>query len=115
MDCVALDLYSEIVREMPVGVPQRMNGLGEWFGDAVSSAVDFIAPVASAIPLPFAQSIGAGLKVVGNIAKQISGKKEAPGATYSSNGANVSAAKPKVKVMAMVPQKKKKKIPMKKK
>lgn len=117
MDCVALDLYSEIIREMPVGVPQRMNGLGEWFSDAVSSAVDYISPVLSAIPLPMAQAAAGGLKTIGGIAKAIGSKKEAPGATYSSSGANVSAAKPKAKVqvMAVVPQKKKKKIPMKKK
>jgi hypothetical protein len=90
-DAIALDLYSEIVKEMPVGVPQRMNGMGEWFADAVSSAADFISPVLSAIPLPMAQSIGAGVKMAGGLAKSLGSKKEAPGQTYSSTGSNVSA------------------------
>jgi hypothetical protein len=96
-DSVALDLYSEIVKEMPVGVPQRMNGMGEWFADAVSAAADFVSPVLSAIPLPMAQTIGSGIKMAGNVAKSLGSKKEAPGQTYSSTGSNVSAkgAKPK--------------------
>jgi len=113
-DCIARDLYSEIVREMPVGVPQRMNGMGEWFADAVSSALDFVAPVASAIPLPLAQTIGSGMKAVSGIAKSLGSKKEAAGQTYSAQGANVSAGKPKVKAAIMAP-KKKKKVPLKKK
>jgi len=105
-DSVALDLYSEIVKEMPVGVPQRMNGMGEWFADAVSSAADFISPVLSAIPLPMAQTIGAGVKMAGGLAKSLGSKKDAPGQTYSSTGSNVSgkgAPKPVAK-----PAKKKK-------
>jgi len=105
-DNIALDLYSEIVKEMPVGVPQRMNGMGEWFADAVSSAADFISPVLSAIPLPMAQTIGSGLKMAGGLAKSLGSKKDAPGQTYSSNGSNVSgkgAPKPVAK-----PAKKKK-------
>jgi len=107
-DSIALDLYSEIVKEMPVGVPQRMNGMGEWFADAVSSAADFISPVLSAIPLPMAQTVGAGIKMAGNVAKSLGSKKEAPGQTYSSNGSNVSASGAK-KPMAMPAMKKKKK------
>jgi len=112
-DCVALDLYSEIVREMPVGVPQRMNGLGEWFSDAVSSAADFISPVLSAIPHPMAQAAGMAVKTGGNIAKSIMGKKEAPGQTYSAQGANVSATGNKA--AKAVKQKKKVQIQKKKK
>jgi len=105
-DCVALDLYSEITREMPVGVPQRMNGMGEWFADAVSSAVDFVAPVLSAIPLPMAQTIGAGMRTVGNIAKSLGTKKESPGQTYAPTGNNVSASVPKKKKKVVQPTKK---------
>lgn len=106
-DSIALDLYSEIVKEMPVGVPQRMNGMGEWFADAVSSAADFISPVLSAIPLPMAQTIGSGIKMAGGIAKSLGSKKESPGQTYSSTGSNVSGkGGPKAKVA--MPTKKKK-------
>jgi len=112
-DCIAKDLYSEIIREMPVGVPQRMNGLGEWFADAVSSAVDYIAPVASAI----SPMLGGGLKIAGSVAKSLGTKKEAVGQTYSASGSNVQPSKPKVSAKTMVSiatTKKKKKNPMKK-
>jgi len=110
-DCVALDLYSEIIREMPVGVPQRMNGLGEWFADAVSSAVDFVSPVLSAIPHPIAQGAVMMGKTAKNVANAIGGKSSAPGAVYAPTGNNV-VKKP---VAMVVVQKKKKKVPLKKK
>jgi len=113
-DCVALDLYSEIVREMPVGVPQRMNGLGEWFADAVSSAADYISPVLGAIPHPVAQAASMAVKTGGNIAKSLMAKKESPGLTYSAQGANVSASG-NGKGVVRTTQKKKKSLPMKKK
>jgi len=117
-DCIARELYSEIIREMPVGVPQRMNGMGEWFSDAISSAVDFVSPVLSAIPHPYAQGAAMAAKTAKNVANSIMGKKEAPGQTYSAQGANVSAAAPKKKkvierIVEVVT--KKKKAPMKKK
>jgi len=96
-DCVAMDLYSEIIREMPVGVPQKMNGLGQWFADAVSSAVDFVSPVLSAIPHPIAQGAAMAAKTVKNVSQAVMGKKEAPGQIYSAQGANVSASEPKKK------------------
>lgn len=113
-DKIAMELYAQIIREMPVGVPQRMNGLGEWFADAVSSASDFIAPVLSAIPIPQAQVAAMAVKSAGGIAKAIMGKKEAPGQTYSAQGANVSASKPKSKAVVLQPKKKKKKVVTKK-
>jgi len=97
-DPQALDLYSEIVRSMPVGVPQRMNGLGDWFAEAVSTASDFIAPVLSAIPLPMAQMASKGVSVAGAIAKKLAPTKpmqqSGPGSTYNAAG-NQSVAKAK--------------------
>jgi len=112
-DSIARELYSEVIREMPVGVPQRMNSLGEWFNDAISAAADFVAPVLSAIPHPVAQAAAMATKTAKGVANSILGKKEAPGQTYSSNGTNVSAtSKLKDKVMSVI---KKKKAPVKKK
>jgi len=105
-DPQALDLYSEIIRSMPVGVPQRMNGLGDWFAEAVSTASDFIAPVLSAIPLPMAQMASKAVSTAGGIAKKLGPTKPAqqsgPGSTYNAAG-NQSVAKVKP-----VKQKKKK-------
>jgi len=47
---VALELYTHVSRALPSGVPVAMNGLGDWFMDALSTAADFVAPVLSAIP-----------------------------------------------------------------
>jgi len=49
-DSQALDLYTHISDHLPSAVPVSENGLGDWFMDALSTAADFIAPVASAIP-----------------------------------------------------------------
>jgi len=117
-DCVARELYSEIIREMPTGVPQKFNSFGEWFNDAVSAAADFVSPVLSAIPHPYAQGAAAAVNTAKGISKAIMGKKEAPGQTYSAQGANVSSTAPKKKkVMEKVIEviTKKKKAPMKKK
>nr|WAY16549.1 putative structural protein [Stellavirales sp.] len=35
-DPVALSLYSEALKSLPVGVPASMNGLGDWFASVVS-------------------------------------------------------------------------------
>jgi hypothetical protein len=115
LDCVALDLYSEIMKEMPVGVPQAENGFGDWFADAVSSAADFVSPVLSAIPLPMTQTLSGMVKTAGNMAKSIAGKKEAVGQTYSATASNVSApSKPKSVVTAVTTKKKVQKTKKKK-
>jgi len=61
-DNVALDFYTHASRNLPVGVPVNMNGLGDWFKEAISTASNFIAPALSAIPHPYAQGAGAFIK-----------------------------------------------------
>jgi len=108
-DTIARELYSEIIREMPVGVPQRMNGMGEWFADAVSSAADFISPVLSAIPTPMTQGLGGMVKTAGNVAKSIYAKKEAV-APYNASGSNTAVVvKAKMPVAHAVKKKAKQK------
>lgn len=107
-DSIALDLYSEIVRAMPVGVPQRMNGLGEWFADAVSSAADFVSPVLSAIPTPMTQGLAGMVKTAGNVAKTLAAKREAP-SVYSANGSQQSVSKKEIKKVVQVVEAQKKK------
>jgi len=99
-DAAALELYSEVIRQMPVGVPQKMNGLGEWFSDAVSAASDFISPVLSAIPHPMAQGASAALKGVAGVTKKIMGSEVAPGKVYQANPMASSKPKPKTKAVA---------------
>jgi len=68
-DNVAIDLYTHITDHIPAGVPVGENGLGDWFMDALSTAADFIAPVASAIP-GVGGAISAGIGGLNNLYKQ---------------------------------------------
>jgi len=65
-----LDLYSRVMVKLPVGVPVRENGLGDWFLDAVTSAAKYVGPVLSALPHPIAQGAGAVLTSLGNAGKK---------------------------------------------
>lgn len=67
-DPQAIELYSVVSSMMPTGVPQRMNGIGEWFKEAVQEARNAIAPALAAIPHPLAQFAAGALRVGGSIA-----------------------------------------------
>jgi hypothetical protein len=45
----ALAIFSECLRTLPVSVPAGMNGLGDWFADAVLVASEYIAPIAKTL------------------------------------------------------------------
>jgi len=113
-DPKALELYSEIIRMMPVGVPQRMNGLGEWFADAVSAASDFISPVLSAIPFAGTQIAARALQGAGAAAQKYlkpvaNAGQEAPGKVYSATGSSASQPTSVVVYQSKKAQPKKKK------
>ena len=63
-DPVALELYSQVLSSMPVGVPASMNGFGDWFAGAVSK----IATPLGAMLTPF---LGPGAMALGNGAKML--------------------------------------------
>jgi len=67
-DPQAIELYSVVSAMMPTGVPQRMNGIGEWFKEAVQEARNAIASALAAIPHPLAQFAAGALRVGGSIA-----------------------------------------------
>jgi len=67
----ALDLYTRIISDMPVGVPVRENGLGDWFLSAISDAAKAIGPALSLIPHPAARIIGGALQAGAPIADSI--------------------------------------------
>jgi hypothetical protein len=71
----AIDLYTRIIADMPVGVPVCENGMGDWFLQAVSDAAKAIGPVLAMIPHPAARVIGTGLTAVGPIADTIIGER----------------------------------------
>lgn len=43
-DATAMHIYAEAMRRLPVGVPQGMNPLGEWFNSVVNSVAKVVAP-----------------------------------------------------------------------
>jgi hypothetical protein len=67
---MAFELYKAIAQHLPVGVPQKENGLGDWFRDAVSTVSDFITPVLSMIPHPVAQAGAVIGRTVGGMARR---------------------------------------------
>jgi len=69
-DHVALEMYSHLVDNMPVGCKFDDNGFGDWISDALSTVADYVAPVLSAIPHPLAQAAGAAINVARHVAKQ---------------------------------------------
>jgi len=44
-DPCALELYSRCMGKLPVGVPQGMNPLGEWFKDVLRKVTHYATPV----------------------------------------------------------------------
>nr|UUW20924.1 MAG: hypothetical protein [Sanya astro-like virus 1] len=67
---MAFELYKAIAQNLPVGVMQKENGLGDWFRDAVNTAAEFIQPVAAMIPHPAAQVLGKVAGVAKNITRR---------------------------------------------
>jgi len=90
-DAVALEMYARCLAMMPSGVPQKENGLGDWFRDVVAAipkVARTIAPALGMLPLPGAQIASGIAQAVGRIG-------EAPGQTYSPNGAHKQKKKKK--------------------
>lgn len=93
-DQQAMELYSVVSAMMPTGVPQKMNGIGEWFKEAVQEARNAIAPALAAIPHPLAQFAAGALRVGGSIADSYNKPQPQPtalavpppGAVYTPTG-----------------------------
>jgi hypothetical protein len=70
MDDAAIALYSQVSREMPVGVPQAENGLGDWFSGIVNTISNVVSPIARMIPHPLAQAIASASDIAGSMTKR---------------------------------------------
>jgi len=55
-DPIALEIYSQIMTDMPVGVMVKENGLGDWFAEAVSAIAPVISGGLSMLPHPAAKA-----------------------------------------------------------
>jgi len=77
-DPLALELYTRMLHEMPVGVMVKENSIGEWFADVVAKVAPFLHTGLSAIPHPYAM-IGAEIaKEAGKLAKSYLPPKQGP-------------------------------------
>lgn len=45
----ALEIYSKAVSVLPVGVPVRENGLGQWFSDVIKEIEPYVTPMLTAL------------------------------------------------------------------
>jgi len=78
LDMNALELYSETIRELPSGVPVRMNSSGEWFSKVLGVLDKFAAPIGNtlgALGVPFAATIGNGVSKAAGLGKDLVDKK----------------------------------------
>lgn len=69
-DPVALEILSQAMSRLPVGVPAQMNAFGDWFMNAIESVSNFVTPVALALGQPgiaaVSAGIGSGARALGN-------------------------------------------------
>lgn len=89
----AMELYSRIVQELPVGVPVCENGLGDWFLDAASTAAKYIGPVLAALPHPIAKGAGTALTYLGETGQNYVKRQVPPNAWEQKSGGGDSTAK----------------------
>jgi len=109
-DPQAVELYSVVSAMMPTGVPQKMNGFGEWFKEAVQEARNAIAPALAAIPHPLAQFAAGALRVGGSIADSynkppqvVSKAIPPPGAIYTPTGDTKTTVPRSVRTSIVMP------------
>jgi len=97
-DNVALEAYAHIMQDMPTGVMQKENGLGDWFMSAVGKVRDIVMPMLrnSAKSSPAAAALvgvhdivnGGGGKKKGRSKNVTSGLVGGAGAHFLNNGSN---------------------------
>lgn len=88
-DPMALHIYSEAVRRLPVACKVKDNALGDWFLDTVSEIASLAAPALSMVFPEFAPFIMGGSKLIGAGAKSFK--------TYRKETKKLKKAKKQVK------------------
>jgi len=76
-DNFAVKCYSAAISDVPVGVPVRMNSMGDWFRDAIGAVADVVSenPVFKASPIGRVASIAAPMaKMLLNKEKKVDKK-----------------------------------------
>lgn len=93
-DPLALELYSLMMKSMPVGVMVKENGLGDWFADVVGSVAPFIEGALGAVPHPYAQVGAQAARMAGKIADKY---RVAPGEKGDAVRASLKKQRKKAK------------------
>ncbi len=87
-DPCALELYSRVLQELPVGVPVRENGLGDWFLSAATQAAKYLGPALAMMPHPIAKGAGAALTYLGNTGNDYVKRQTPPNSWEQGSGGN---------------------------
>jgi hypothetical protein len=74
-DPCALELYAHTISKMPVGVPQGMNSLGDWFKGVVNKVSSFATPILKTLA-PFHPGFGLAAGLSGAAKALTSGKQQ---------------------------------------
>jgi len=96
-DPVAIEAYSKIIYKLPVGVPVRENGLGDWFRQAASTLGSVAGPILSALPHPAAKAAGTAITAVAKAFKPPDSKQDAGKKLVAKLKNSQSSSKPKAK------------------
>jgi len=108
-DFDAMQLYSRIISELPVGVPVRENGLGDWFLDAATKAAQYIGPVLTALPHPIAKGAGVALSYLGQTGgKYVKEQQSQPPNAWEQPGPNGAVGNERSRPIKAKAKKKKK-------
>lgn len=65
-DPVALEIFSNALSTLPVGVMVKENGLGDWFSDAIMTTAKYVSPVLDAAGF---SGLAKGAQAVGKLAR----------------------------------------------
>lgn len=68
-DPMALEIYSKGLSRMPVGVPVRENGLGQWFSDLIAEIEPMVTPMLTMLH-PAAGAVSKGVGVANSMYRQ---------------------------------------------
>jgi len=69
-DPLAIEIYGRALSSMPIGVPQGMNPMGEWFKSVLNAVRDVAVPVGRVVG-NFVPGVGAVTEVVDQVAKSL--------------------------------------------
>lgn len=102
-DPVALELYSEALSALPVGVPAYMNGFGDWFAGIVSKLAPTIGTLLTPLMGPGAAALGLGAKGIADSYLAANSPQSKPFLSQAKKKPNKRNRKKKASMPALPP------------